>query len=774
MRTLRELAGFGLLLLVQVTPLAVLLFLVIFLEEARGGWALWIALALALLWPRMLLSARRLREPPPEEIAEADGRRPVVLLHRFTRAASPLLSRTLLVQPGLWRDLRDARLERAIEKSLSPVGPVLALSRPAPPPAHGPVLLEDDAEWRRSLDRHLRRAALAVIVLDGSEANAVEIERAAALLGLGRTILVLPRELSAEKYARLRERFPLLPELDRRARAIRFGHEDRPFYASSLVVHPSEVTPQPRPPHATWLLAALAVFAGLFSAIATPLMLDDEVRGSNDVFVAGSLAVLVLAVMLAALSRRAVRLVPANEAVIVTVAAFPWLFMEVGSWIASMGGSNVARDLEGTAVGAAYAAPLLAAAAVILAVGALVRHASGRRRVFATFGAAAMLPFWPLALTLEDAGADATMITSGMLLGALTLGLAAWSASGEPGRAHAPLPIGAAVAGALSVAALAVALSHLEWAELLRSPDPYVQERRSPELVPALTLLRSALPWFAMAGPAVVVLVAMQFARRASRVGVASMAAFLPFVLLCTLASAADRRAEARAGTGGVDVLAAADGVELAAGFELPPATRAEAYVSDPADLVIDRGGVMAGGSRVATLEQLALAGDGAPPAVMRELQAVASRGSGALSVATRRDMDLSHVLRTIRAAHRAGLSEVHLVGRAPDGSPNYVRFVTWAPPPGPNDSQVHVVVDASEVSLRDRWGTVVPVPRARGAIDESALYERLYERRQMAPNERRVTLVIRTYPGVEDAMIVGGTIGQLFPEVRLTAHSPY
>lgn len=136
--------------------------------------------------------------------------------------------------------------------------------------------------------------------------------------------------------------------------------------------------------------------------------------------------------------------------------------------------------------------------------------------------------------------------------------------------------------------------------------------------------------------------------------------------------------------------------------------------------------------------------------------------------------MDLSHVLRTIRAAHRAGLSEVHLVGRAPDGSPNYVRFVTWAPPPGPSDSQVHVVVDASEVSLRDRWGTVVPVPRARGAIDESALYERLYERRQMAPNERRVTLVIRTYPGVEDAMIVGGTIGQLFPEVRLTAHSPY
>ncbi len=774
MRTLRELAGWSLLLLVQTTPLLVLVLLVVFLEESRAGWAFWTGLALALLWPRMLLSARRLREPSAEEVAEADGRPPVVVLHRFTRAASPLLSRLLLVQPGLWRDLRDSRLERSLEKSLSPVGPFLPLARPAPPPVHGPVRLEDDPAWRQSLDRHLRRAALAVIVLDGSDANALEIERAAALLGLGRTILVLSPGLSAEKYARLRERFPLLPELDRRARSIRFGHEDRPFYASSIVVHPTELSPQPRPPHATWLLAALAVFAGLFSAIATPVMLDDEVRRSNDLFVVGSLAVLVLAVMLAALSRRAVRLVPANEAVIVTVAAFPWLFMEVGSWIASMGGSNVARDLEGTAVGAAYAAPLLAAAAIILAVGALVRHASGRRRVFATFGAAAMLPFWPLALTLEDAGADATMITGGMLLGALTLGLAAWSASGEPGRANAPLPIGAAVAGALSVAALAVARSHLEWAQLLRYPDPYLGEQRHPELLPALATLGAAWPWFAVAGAAIVVLIALQFSGRASRVGVASMAAFLPFVLLCTLATAAEGRAEARAAAGDVDVLAAAAGLELAPGFELPPASRAEAYVSAPADLVLDRGGVMAGGSRVATLEQLALAGDGAPPAVMRELHAVATRGGGALSVATRRDMDLSHVLRAIRAAHRAGLSEVHLVGRTPDGSHNYVRFVTWAPPPGPNDSQLHVVVDPGEVSLRDRWGAVVPVPRLRGAIDEQALYERLYERRQMEPNARRVTLVIRTYPGVEDAMIAGGTIGQLFSDVRLTGHSPY
>ncbi|MCZ7682827.1 MAG: hypothetical protein M5U28_30130 [Sandaracinaceae bacterium] len=769
MRTLRELAGWSLLLLVQTTPLLVLVLLVIFLEESRAGWAFWTGLALALLWPRMLLSARRLREPSAEEVAEADGRPPVVVLHRFTRAASPLLSRLLLVQPGLWRDLRDSRLERSLEKSLSPVGPFLPLARPAPPPVHGPVRLEDDAAWRQSLDRHLRRAALAVIVLDGSDANALEIERAAALLGLGRTILVLSPGLSAEKYARLRERFPLLPELDRRARSIRFGHEDRPFYASSIVVHPTELSPQPRPPHATWLLAALAVFAGLFSAIATPVMLDDEVHGSNDLFVVGSLAAMVLAVMLAGLSRRAVRLVPANEAVTVTVAAFPWLFMELGSWIASLDGGSHARDLEVTAVGAAYAAPLLAAAAIILAVGALVRHASGRRRAFATFGAAVMLPFWPLALALEDAGADATMITGGMILGALTLGLAAWSASGEPGRANAPLPIGAAVAGALSLAAFSVVFSHLEWARLL-SYDSYVRAER----LPALSTLRAAWPWFAMAGPAVIVLVATQFARRASRVALASMAAFLPFVLLCTLATAAEGRAEERAGAGDVDVLAAAAGLELAPGFELPPASRAEAYVSAPADLVIDRGGVMAGGRRVATLEQLALAGDGAPPAVMRELHAVATRGGGALSVATRRDMDLSHVLRAIRAAHRAGLSEVHLVGRTPDGSHNYVRFVTWAPPPGPNDSQLHVVVDAGEVSLRDRWGAVVPVPRSRGAIDEQALYERLHERRQMEPNARRVTLVIRTYPGVEDAMIAGGTIGQLFPDVRLTTHSPY
>lgn len=765
MRTFRELAGWALLLVVQLTPFVALGLLAFFAGEG-AGWALLVALLLALAWPRLLLSARRLREPPEDEVAEADGRRPVLLLHAPARATVPLLERAFFGQPGLFRDFRDAFRERAIERAVASVGPLLRLARPAPPPAHGPLRRGADEAWRRSLERLLRRSALAVIVIDGSDANVHEIERATALLGWSRTVLFVPPELPAEAYGRLRARLPLLPALDRRARAIRFAPGGRPVRLPRIVIDPSETVPAPEPPAATWLLVPFAIFAGLVSAIATPLLLAD--RGyDRELFVVGSAFAIVLGIALAGLSRRAVRLLPANEAVMVTVAALPWIFFELLGWARIRHGATPYRlreALESGAVGAAYAVPLLSAAAVVLAVGSLVRRAPGRRKAFAVLGAAAVLPFVPLALSI-----GAGELALGSLAGAFVLGLSVWAASGEPARANAPFPIGAAVAGALSVGALSAFASHGAWASLLSlaTADPEALRAR----IETVSTLASAWPWFAVAGPAVAVLSALPFSRRVTRVGLSSTLAFAPFVLACTLASVPEARARARLDAfGGADVLAAAQGVPLAPGFELPLVRAASLEPAlGPADVVLDASGVIAGRERVATLDDLALAGThGSPPAVTRALARLAAERGAPPRVAVRRDMDASHVARIVRAARRAELESVDLVVRAPRAPLRSVRVDADG-----LEGSFHVVLEPSRVVLTDPHGWLRHVPHAGGAIDEATLRAHVLERRQSRPYEEVATLVVRTYPGTEELVRAAALLREHYPRVVLGEQGP-
>ena len=536
MRTLRELGGWGLLLVVVATPFMALGLLAVAVDD--GAWGFAIAGLLAMLaWPRMWLSARRLRQPPEDEVAEADGRTPVVLLHRFARVAEPVLARSLLVLPGFWRDVRDAWLERSLTKAASQVGPLRSLARRAPPPAYGPVSLADDPEWERALDQHLRCAALAVIVLDGSDANALEIEHAGALLGPARTALVVPPELTAARYEALRARIPALPPFERRARVIRFDPEARAYFMSRLLFRDEELAPAPRAPASSLLLSGIPLVTAFFAALSLPHLLEEHPYSltlPGEAWIVFGLVAVTLGAVLAVLSRRAFRLVPSTEAVMVMVAASPWLFLELGG----VSDSRLATRLEMGAIGAAYAAPLLAATAIVLASASLLRAAPGRQSAFSVLGAAALLPFAPLVLALDRVGAPTGLLIVSLLAAALGLGLSAWGASGEPARAHAPLPIGGAVAASLSACAafaLVIHATQRHWLGAYSHPPS--------ESIVELSTIVQAWPFFAWAGPVAVVLVSSQFARRATRPAIASLVALVPLVLLTALAAGAEAAA---------------------------------------------------------------------------------------------------------------------------------------------------------------------------------------------------------------------------------------
>ena len=535
MRTLRELGGWGLLLVVVVTPFAALGLLELAIDEESWGFAV-LGLLAMLAWPRMWLSARRLRQAPDDEVAEADGRPPVVLLHRFARVAEPLVARSLFVLPGLWRDLRDAWLERSLAKAAARVGPLLRLARRAPPPAYGPMSLAEDPEWERALDQHLRRASLAVIVLDGSLANGLEIERARALLGLARTALVVPPEFGGARYEALRARIPVLPPYDPRARVIRFDPEERAYFMRELLFRDEELAPAPTAPQSSLLLSGIPLVAAFFAALALPYLLEDYALGhlSSREWTAWGLVELTLGAVLAVLSRRAFRLVPSSEAIMVTVAASPWLLVELAG---ALDGGTRTR-LEIGALGAAYSAPLLAATAVVLGSASLVRAAPGRQPTFAVLGAAALLPFAPLVLALERLDAPTGLLMVSLLAAAVGLGLSAWGASGEPARANAPLPIGGGVAASLSACATFALVIHTTqrlWLDTYSYP--------SSEAIVELSTIASAWPYFAWAGPVAVVLVSSQFARRATRPAIASLVALVPLVLLTALAAGVEAAA---------------------------------------------------------------------------------------------------------------------------------------------------------------------------------------------------------------------------------------
>ena len=524
MRNIRELAGWGLLILALLAPIAALVMLSAF--EDGSAFRLFLGAAvLASVTPRLWLSARHLREPPEEEVAEADGRRPVVLLHRFARVSDPLWAR-LVPTPALLRELRDGVLERALRRRARTVGPTVSLARPETPARHGPIRPAIETGWAKQLERHLKKAALAVTVADGSEANAFEIERAWAILGPARLVIVVPANLARSRYDALRERFPILPAEP--APVLRFDAMGRPIPAAALAIEPGERVSEPKAPATTLLLAPLAIGAGLVSAVATPLATSDALGAHDDeLWLACGAGVIALSVVLAAVSRRALRLVATNDAVLVSLAASPWLLSVAFAPSFADTRFGVARALGIQAVGATYAAPLLAATSVILACSTLVRRAEARRAAFAVFGAAALLPFVPLATSLRDMGVPAFGCLVGLSTAMLGLGLAAWAASGEPARPHAPLPIGAAVAAVMTAGASFTATGSIAWRQVLSLGASGARVDLMEPAVHELARVGAAWPVFALAGPAVVVLVAVQFARRGSTGSVLSFAPLL-------------------------------------------------------------------------------------------------------------------------------------------------------------------------------------------------------------------------------------------------------
>ncbi len=763
MRTIRELAGWGLLLVVQVTPFAALAMLAVFLDDTPSPGLLVGALLAMLLWPRLWLSSRRLREPPEDEVAEADGRRPVVLLHRFARASEPLLAR-LVLSPALVRELRDAWLERDLRRRAIAAGPVLTLARPAPPPSLGPVRSAIDGDWARELDLQLRRAALAVIVVDGSEANAYEIERARALLGLSRTAIVVPPQ-EAEGYATLRQRLSFLPPLGAGDRAVRFDPSERAYPMASLLLRDSELAPRPKAPAWTFALAVLAVLGGLFSAIATPIALADRISESEPL-VAGGFVVMALAITLAVLSRRAVQLVAANEVVMVTVAASPWLVSAILAATAAGDPEDIRNALDVDSLGAAYSAPLLLVTSVILSSAALVRRSTGRRAAFAVFGAAALLPFLPLAASLSDSGANTDAFVAMLAVAAIALGLAAWGASGEPMRANAPLPVGAAVAAALAAAAVGVAVEHFAWRDLLRDSQWHGQlEIAAPEL----TSFAHAWPLFALAGPSVVVLLASRFAGRASRASIASLAAFAPMIAIASLVVGLEGRARARVEDPnlafGAPIIQLAEGTSLAPAFALPDGTPETPWVSERAHVVLDRQGAIVDGVRVAGPEEVR----GSSPRLARALGSIDAAGMVDLRVAAARDVPLADLAGLARTARMVGWQRMLLVARNPGAGVGGITVSFANAPRYAGSFEIVLRVRPSDVLLTDQSGTYLSIPRVGGAIDEASVRQRFLERLQMEPNGGLVIVQMDDPAGGTAELVHTAALARAyFPDVRL------
>lgn len=764
MRTIRELAGWALLFIAVLMPFVGLGFVVVAIAD-EGPWPalLGIALLLGLAWPRVLLSSARLRDPVPEEIVEADGRAPVLVLHRFART-EPLITRLLFGQPTLFRELRDAWDERTIARRYALVGPIEPLTRPSPPPPFGPVRPAIDVTWATALERALRRCRLAVIVLDGSEANVHELERARVVLGLDRVVLVMPPRLADADYARLQARLSWLPTSP--DPFVRFDHEGRAFGFAEPYVHDAERTPMPVAPSSARLVALLPLPVAFLAAFAVPAALEDgPLALYGDDGAGWGVLTVVLGGVLAWLGHRAARLVPSNEAVMVLVAALPWLLPGLVLLLESHPSDvqDVRRLLEQSALGAAYAAPLLWATAVVLAVTSLARRTEDRRPAFALFGASVVLPLAPVAQTFFDVGQATTHLTFGLALGALALGLATWAASGEPKRAHAPLPIGAAVAASACVAASLVIVEHGASYELLARVS---QGGDVPDdVLAALAASQRIVPWLMLLAPSLVVLIGVQFRGRGSRVAIGSLAAFVPLAVLAVVASSAGARARAMVEAPylitGSDPFAPVRGAELAAGFELPRVGYASA-VSTRAELVLDHTGVYAEGARVVDTRALALPG-GSPPALMRAL--LASQADD-VRVTARQDLDASMLLSVASAARRAGRRRIALIARDPAGSLTELPLTVAPETP----TSLTVQVFHHELVLTDRWGSQRVIAHVGGRPDEATFRQALAERRQFQPSEHEMSVAPRFGAQVSDVALVAFVAQGTFGEVRLAS----
>ncbi len=770
-RTLRELAGWALLLIVQLSPVASLFVLAGWIDEEVPDQVAYAALLGMLAWPRLLLTSRRLREPSPHEVAEADERAPVLLLHRFAYVAEPWWARMLVIFPAFWREARDARVEGRLKRALSKVGPVVPLVRPAPEPEHGPVRPVRDPEWERELLRRLRRASLVTIAVDGSEENRFEIERSVAMRGLARIILVLPagrkKRAFTARYEAMRKELAFLPELHPRVQIVRFDAHGHASQHANLTFEADEVVPAPKAPAVTWFLTALPVVAGLLSAIATPSMLRAQGFHRLGDGVGWGVAVFSLGIVLAVLSRRAVRLVAPNEAVMVSVAAGPWIFAEA---VLSLEDTRLLHWLGIGATAAAYSAPLLVATAFVLAGASLVRKASNRRAAYAAFGLAALLPFVPFALSLGDAGIGVMPLLFVFVFGSAALGLCAWAASGEPARAHAPLPIGGAVAAVFAIAAWSVALTHVQWVRSLGAIDEgslgaivVAQEN-----VAELGVFVQAWPFLVMLAPAVVVLIALQFARRASRAAIANLAAFAPMIFVCAYASgtAVVARANVMRRSDAHTMLSAASGGGLDREFELAWAPRNYEPPCE-ADIVLERGGAFMQGRRVAAREELRGHGNGWAE-LSRELRAVGARArSTPLCVAA--DGRLSFLDEVVGTLGRAGWQSFALLVRTERGIASVPMSI--APPPRPSSNErirLFLQIREAGYALAATDGTYIDIPRVNGVPDQETLLERMRDRRTQDPNRSDILVAPESGQSVSTVVEIWTLAVDYFPAAQL------
>jgi hypothetical protein len=769
MRTLRELYGWVLGIIAWAIPFAFFVVLGASMEGRLGWGAALLALAAVLLVPRLILSARRFREPLPEDLAEADERRPVILVHGFAHVRVPLYARLFAFQPGLWRELADLRQMAAIQRGLGDAGPIVPVARPAPPPAHGPMASQRrDAGFGDAIEARLRSARMAVIVVDGAESNLVEIERAARTVGLKKTVLVAPSKVDDAFLARweaLRARTPDLPTIDPRVAAVRWADDgtvgalcaSTPGLAprltllrhSSLMLRKGEARVGPKAPSVAKLLLAVPVLAGVFGAVVTAF--GAEWWGHRDTGVWVTLS-LVLGVVLAVMGRRAIRLVPANALPMVATASLPWWLPELATRLSRSDDPDLSyqirRSLDVCAVGAMCAASLLAGTAVLLAGASLMRRMPGRRPAYAIFGVAPLIPLAAILVGLPDYGDDQKILLLGSLLvSAVVLGLCAIAASGDAGRAHAPLPLGAASAAVMGLGAVGYALSHGRRTFVYLADQPSLPAFE--DTARALDSWSASAPWFLLAVPFAMGLIAMQFRGRVSRVSIGNVAALLPLVLVLPLATANEAPAREhyamRLSMFGGGLSRATGGDALVSTFAAPRFQNGDSV--ERVDVVVDSAGAIIRGRRVATPSDLV--GWGGPD-LNRELSRLGRAADGdGLSIAIDEHASAGAVVGAVRAALANGAPQVWLVGRDEHDLPRAIAIhPTPLSRPGDERIRLLVVVRHDRYLLVDSAGTLIEIPDVGGQPHVDGLRERLQQRRMQEPNRR--DLEIAAQPGVE------------------------
>ncbi len=738
--------------------------------------------------PGLWLLSRRLRDPSREEVAEADGRRPVLVLHAFARSRLPLWRRLFFPTPGLLADVRDHRLEGALDRALSDAGPVLHLARPAAAASQGPVAVvtaERDA-WRAALDERLAGARLVAIVIDATEENAHELDRASALVGPSRIVLVPPPEVTPELIARwegLRARLPGLPPLDPSVAAMRFDAQVRPTLlgsgaptfgarraalTSAHVLRDHERSPAPRPPLWSWLFTAAPLLAAVVGGVAVaPLMQEAGARVRNGDARGFGLVMGVCAVLMAFASRRAMRLVPGGVLPIVLLAVAPWLTAElVGGLNVAFRSAELASALRSSSAGAAYAIPLLCAAAVVLAGSSLIRKSPGRSLAYGAFGLAPLIPF---AALYPSANGDRDALLVGLIFLApiaVSAILVAVAASGDAGRRHAPLPIGAAACVGLAAAAFGVALAHDAWRDrILQIDDPGGLAASGD----ALETVSGTWPWFALAVPGTVALLAMLFHGRASRPATTGSLSLVVMGTLIALAVTADGSAAAwvsgaRALRGDGALLAAA-GPAVEPGFR---ATRIPGARPSPGavDLVIDRGGAIARGRRVATAAELMSAGGTAFPRVGAAVGPSAAL-DGHVRIAPEADASGEALRGAVDGAIAAGATTVEVVGRADDGR---LTGLELRPPPRPGALSINLVIvvrpDAMVLTSND--GTYVEVSEGRRGDPRPDLDSVLRDRRRYEPNRAQITVAPAAGASVERTLAAAAIASRHYDRLAL------